>query len=91
LARKTLPSRPRGQWRTTQDNILVLGEGQTGGTGYRPHIVCPERGPGRSTVSPHRLQVDVDERVKEMRHIEMPKAAPQKSICHFQKLEMILK
>jgi len=28
---------------------------------------------------------------KEMRHIEMPKAAPQKSICHFQKLEMILK
>ena len=29
--------------------------------------------------------------VKEMRHIEMPKAAPQKSICHFQKLEMILK
>ena len=29
--------------------------------------------------------------VKEVRHIEMPKAAPQKSICHFQKLEMILK
>jgi len=29
--------------------------------------------------------------IKEMRHIEMPKAAPQKSICHFQKLEMILK
>ena len=28
--------------------------------------------------------------IKEMRHIEMPKAAPQKSICHFQKLEMIL-
>ena len=26
-----------------------------------------------------------------MRHIEMPNAAPQKSICHFQKLEMILK
>ena len=24
-------------------------------------------------------------------HIEMPKAAPQKSICHFQKLEKILK
>ena len=24
-------------------------------------------------------------------HVEMPKAAPQKSICHFQKLEMILK
>jgi len=29
--------------------------------------------------------------VKEMRHIEMPKAAPKKSICHFQKLVMILK
>ena len=26
-----------------------------------------------------------------MRHIEMAKAAPKKSICHFQKLEMILK
>ena len=25
------------------------------------------------------------------KHIEMPKAAPKKSICHFQKLEMILK
>jgi len=24
-------------------------------------------------------------------HVEMPKAAPKKSICHFQKLEMILK
>ena len=30
-------------------------------------------------------------RIKEMRHIEMPKAAPQKSIRHFQKLEIILK
>ena len=28
--------------------------------------------------------------VKEMRHIEMPKAAPKKSICYFQKLEMLL-
>jgi len=26
-----------------------------------------------------------------VKHIEMPKACPQKSICHFQKLEMILK
>jgi len=24
-------------------------------------------------------------------HVEMPKAAPKKSICHFQKLEMIIK
>jgi len=24
-------------------------------------------------------------------HVEMPKAAPKKSICHFQTLEMILK
>ena len=24
-------------------------------------------------------------------HVEMPKAAPKKSICHFQKLEMLLK
>jgi len=24
-------------------------------------------------------------------HVEMPTAAPKKSICHFQKLEMILK
>ena len=24
-------------------------------------------------------------------HVEMPKAAPKKSICHFQKLEIILK
>ena len=24
-------------------------------------------------------------------HVEMPKAAPKKSICHFQKLELILK
>jgi len=29
--------------------------------------------------------------VKVVRHIEMPKAAPQKFICHFQKLEMILR
>jgi len=29
--------------------------------------------------------------LKEVRHIEMPKAAPKKSICHFQKLDMILK
>ena len=28
---------------------------------------------------------------KVVKHIEMPKAAPQKSMCHFQKLEMILK
>ena len=29
--------------------------------------------------------------IKVVRHIEMPKAAPKKSICNFQKLEMILK
>jgi len=29
--------------------------------------------------------------VKVVIHVEMPKAAPKKSICHFQKLEMILK
>ena len=29
--------------------------------------------------------------IKVVRHIEMPKAAPKKSFCHFQKLEMILK
>jgi len=29
-------------------------------------------------------------RVKVGIHVEMPKAAPKKSICHFQKLEMIL-
>jgi len=29
------------------------------------------------------------ESIKEMRHIEMPKADPKKSILHFQKLEMI--
>ena len=31
--------------------------------------------------------------IKEVRHtcIEMPKAAPKKSICHFHKLEKILK
>ena len=29
--------------------------------------------------------------LKEMRHIEIPKAAPKKSICHFRKLETILK
>ena len=29
--------------------------------------------------------------VKVVKHIEMHKAAPKKSICHFQKLEMILK
>jgi len=29
--------------------------------------------------------------IKVVKHIEMPKAAPQKSICHFHKLEMILK
>ena len=29
--------------------------------------------------------------VKVVRRIEMPKAAPKKSICDFQKLEMILK
>jgi len=29
--------------------------------------------------------------VKVVRHIEMPKAVPKTSICHFQKLEMILK
>jgi len=28
--------------------------------------------------------------VKEVRHIELSKAAPKRSICHFQKLEMIL-
>ena len=29
--------------------------------------------------------------IKEMINIEMPKAAPKKYICHFKKLEMILK
>jgi len=29
--------------------------------------------------------------LKEMRYIEMSKAAPKKSICHFQKLDMMLK
>jgi len=29
--------------------------------------------------------------IKVVRQIEMPKAAPQKCICHFQKLEIILK
>ena len=29
--------------------------------------------------------------IKVLIHVEMPKAAPKKSICHFQKLEMILK
>jgi len=29
--------------------------------------------------------------LKVVKHVEMPKAAPKKSICHFQKLEMILK
>jgi len=29
--------------------------------------------------------------IKVVKHIEMSKAGPQKSICHFQKLEMILK
>jgi len=29
--------------------------------------------------------------VKVVIYVEMPKAAPKKSICHFQKLEMILK
>ena len=28
---------------------------------------------------------------KVVKHIEMPKAGPKKSICHFQKPEMILK
>jgi len=32
-----------------------------------------------------------NDKFKVVRHIEMPKAAPKKSICHFQKLEMILK
>jgi len=31
------------------------------------------------------------EGVKVVKHIEMPKAGPKKSVCHFQKLEMILK
>jgi len=30
-------------------------------------------------------------KVKVVIHIEMPKAAPKKSICYFQKLEQILK
>jgi len=29
--------------------------------------------------------------IKVVIHVEIPKAAPKKSICHFQKLEMILK
>jgi len=35
--------------------------------------------------------VQIHRRLKEMRHIEMPKAAPKKSICHFQNLDIILK
>ena len=29
--------------------------------------------------------------IKVLKHIEMSEAGPKKSICHFQKLEMILK
>ena len=29
--------------------------------------------------------------IKVVKYIEMPKACPKKSMCHFQKLEMILK
>jgi len=39
-------------------------------------------------------RVDVETAIgllKVVIHVEMPKAAPKKSICHFQKLEMILK
>ena len=51
------------------------------------------------TTDPHCLQTQLDcinnyskmWGLKEMIHIEMPKAAPKKSICHFHKLEMILK
>jgi len=34
--------------------------------------------------------ITIDLRFKVVKHIEMPKACPKKSICHFQKLEMIL-
>ena len=36
-------------------------------------------------------QTDGGKPLKVVKHIEMPKAGPKKSICHFQKLEMILK
>ena len=35
------------------------------------------------------MTIIMHDHVKVVRHIEMPKAAPKKSICHFQKLEMI--
>jgi len=36
-------------------------------------------------------QLENKGQLKVVIHVEMPKAAPKKSICHFQKLEMILK
>jgi len=36
-------------------------------------------------------QIRYSRAINVVKHIEMPKAAPQQSICHFQKLEMILK
>jgi len=41
--------------------------------------------------SPPRVSVLYTGHVKVGIHVEMPKAAPKKSICHFKKLEMILK
>jgi len=39
----------------------------------------------------HQHQVQQQVRIKVVKHNEMPKAGPKKSICHSQKLEMILK
>ena len=47
---------------------------------YRHDLTCVEKG----------IQ-STKQTLKVVIHVEMPKAAPKKSICHFQKLEMILK
>jgi len=39
----------------------------------------------------HSLIGHVIQELKVVKYIEMPKACPKKSMCHFQKLEMILK
>jgi len=37
------------------------------------------------------LDLEIIVNIKVVKYIEMPKACPKKSMCHFQKLEMILK
>ena len=57
-----------------------------GGTQYaRPKKV------GRAVREGGVTLMGMDCGIKVVIHVEMPKAAPKKSICHFQKLEMILK